>query len=68
LKEAAEVHHYLGETNEAVKVPIGKWFTLDYYYKEGNNQNGRFYMSITPDGEAKKIIFDLPGLLTYPRS
>jgi hypothetical protein len=47
------------ETNQAVKVPIGKWFTMDYYYKEGNNENGRFYMSITPEGEKKQIIFDL---------
>jgi len=47
------------ETNQAVKVPIGKWFTMDYYYKEGNNENGRFYMSITPEGEKKQIIFNL---------
>ena len=47
------------ETNQAVKVPIGKWFTLDYYYKEGNNETGRFYMAITSEGETKKVIFDL---------
>ncbi|KAA5540810.1 hypothetical protein [Adhaeribacter rhizoryzae] len=47
------------ETNEAVKVPIGKWFTMDYYYKEGNQQNGRFYLAIAPDGEKRKIVFDL---------
>ena len=47
------------ETNQAVKVPIGKWFTMDYYYKEGNNENGKFYLSITPEGETRKIIFDL---------
>lgn len=47
------------ETNQKVKVPIGKWFTLEYYYKEGNAENGKFYMTIKPDGEAKEIIFDL---------
>jgi hypothetical protein len=47
------------ETNEAVKVPVGKWFTMDYYYKEGKNENGRFYMSITPEGEHKKLVFDV---------
>jgi hypothetical protein len=47
------------ETNQAVKVPIGKWFTMDYYYKEGSHENGRFYMSITPEGEKKQIVFDL---------
>ena len=45
-------------TNQKVKVPIGKWFTLEYYYKEGNAENGRFYMTIQPDGGQKEIIFD----------
>lgn len=47
------------ETNKEVKVPIGKWFTMDYYYKEGNNETGRFYLSITPEGEAKKVVLDV---------
>lgn len=47
------------EINEEVAVPIGKWFTLEYYYKEGNAKNGRFYMSIQPEGEEKKVIFDI---------
>jgi hypothetical protein len=45
-------------TNQMVKVPIGKWFTLEYYYKEGNAENGRFYMTIQPDEGQKEIIFD----------
>ena len=47
------------ETNTDVKVPIGKWFTMEYYYKEGNNETGRFYMTITPDNEPSKVIFDV---------
>lgn len=47
------------EINQEVAVPIGKWFTLEYYYKEGDAKNGRFYMTIQPDGEEKKVIFDL---------
>jgi hypothetical protein len=47
------------EINQAVKVPIGKWFTMDYYYKEGDDEHGRFYLSITPEGEEKQVIFDL---------
>ncbi len=47
------------ETNQSVKVPIGKWFTMDYYYKEGNNETGRFYLSIKPDGGNKQVIFNL---------
>ncbi|MBC7829159.1 MAG: hypothetical protein H7122_15525 [Chitinophagaceae bacterium] len=47
------------ETNMNVKVPVGKWFTMEYYYKEGDHRNGRFYMAITPESEQKKIIFDV---------
>ena len=47
------------ETNETAKVPIGEWFTMDYYYKEGDNETGRFYLSITPGGGTKSVVFDL---------
>ncbi len=47
------------ETNHNVKVPIGKWFTLEYYYKEGNAETGRFYMTIQQDGGSKQVVFDL---------
>lgn len=45
--------------NTEIKVPIGKWFTMDYYYKEGNIDTGRFYMTITLDGEPKQVVFDI---------
>ena len=47
------------ETNQKQKVPIGKWFTLEYYYKEGNAENGKFYMTIQPDGAEKVNVFNL---------
>ncbi|MDX1284636.1 MAG: hypothetical protein R3182_06480 [Draconibacterium sp.] len=47
------------EINKDIKVPIGKWFTAEYYYKEGDENNGRYYMSIQPDGEEKQVIFDV---------
>lgn len=45
--------------NTDVKVPIGKWFTLEYYFKEGNKENGRFYVAITPEGGSKQVVFDV---------
>lgn len=47
------------EINSQVPVPVGKWFTMDYYYKEGNNDTGRFYLSITPERGKKQVIFDV---------
>jgi hypothetical protein len=47
------------EINTNVKVPVGKWFTAEYYYLEGDNNSGRYTMSIQPEGEGKTVIFDL---------
>jgi hypothetical protein len=47
------------ESNETVKVPIGRWFTLDLYYKEGNNETGKFFLAITPEGGQTQVIFDI---------
>jgi len=47
------------ETNPNVKVPIGEWFTAEYYYKEGDSINGKYVMTIQPDGGEKIIVFDL---------
>lgn len=47
------------DMNTSIDVPIGKWFTLEYYIKEGNAQTGRFYMAITPEGGKKQVIFDI---------
>jgi hypothetical protein len=50
------------EKNESVAVPVGKWFTMEYYFKEGDKQSGRFTMSITPDGGKKSLIFDVHNI------
>jgi hypothetical protein len=50
------------EKNESVAVPVGKWFTMNYYYKEGDKQSGRFTMSITPDGKPKSTVFDIHNI------
>lgn len=47
------------EKNLNVKVPIGKWFTMDYYLKEGDNNTGRFYLAITADGGKKEVVYDI---------
>jgi hypothetical protein len=47
------------ETNTKVPVPIGKWFTMEYYYKEGNAETGRVYLAITPEGGQKQVVYDM---------
>jgi hypothetical protein len=47
------------EMNTDISVPIGSWVVLDYYLEEGDGQNGRFYMAMTPEGGEKQVIFDI---------
>ncbi|MHA4845018.1 hypothetical protein ACX0G7_12675 [Flavitalea antarctica] len=42
-----------------ITVPIGKWFTMEYYFKEGNADTGRFYLAITPDKGQKRVVYDV---------
>ena len=44
-----------------VKVPIGRWFTMEYYFKEGDTNTGRFYMAITPEGGTRQVVYDIHG-------
>lgn len=47
------------ETNTNVNVPIGEWFTLNYYFKEGNAQTGRFRVTFQLENGKKEVIFDV---------
>jgi len=46
-------------TKNFVAVPVGKWFTMDYYFREGNQETGRFYLAITPEGGKKQVVYDV---------
>jgi len=47
------------EMNTNIDVPIGQWFTLEYYVKEGNSKTGRFLMTVQPEGGEKQVVFDI---------
>jgi hypothetical protein len=53
-------------TNTSFAVPIGQWMTIDYYLREGNGTAGRYYMSITPQGGTKTVIFDITNFSHHP--
>ncbi|UFH57944.1 hypothetical protein [Spirosoma sp. KNUC1025] len=46
-------------TTSNVVVPIGKWFTMEYYFKEGDQKTGRFYLAITPEGQPRQVVYDI---------
>jgi len=47
-------------------VPVDEWMTIEYYLKEGDATNGRFFMAVTPDGGQREIIFDITNFTYHP--
>ena len=47
------------EKNHDIKVPIGEWFTMHYYFKEGNADTGRFIVTIETKKEGERTVFDI---------
>lgn len=47
-------------------VPIGRWMTLEYYFKEGDAKNGRFVMAVTPEGGQRVVVVDVKGFTRHP--
>lgn len=64
--ESSYTHWLWRPNNVKVKVPIGQWFTLEYYYKQGDVKTGRFYVAMTPDGGSRRVVFDVAGWTQNP--
>ncbi|MBD2845564.1 DNRLRE domain-containing protein [Paenibacillus sp. IB182496] len=53
-------------TNTAFTLPYDAWMDVEYYFLEGDEDNGRFYMAITPESGPKQVIFALETLTHHP--
>ncbi len=56
------------ETNREVPVPVGKWMTVEYSFKEGDAKTGRFSRAITPEGGRREVVLDItptPGCVAF---
>jgi hypothetical protein len=47
-------------------VPIGKWMTWEIIYREGDANTGRFIFAVTPDGEQRRVLFNVNGWVYGP--
>ena len=47
------------DKNQNIKVPIGEWFTMHYYFKEGDAASGRFITQIETEKHGKQTVFDI---------
>jgi len=48
-------------------LPIGEWMDIELYIKEGDQNNGRFYIAITPQGGEKQIVFNITNYTQHPK-
>lgn len=55
------------QTSPDAEVPVGRWVTLEYHYREGNATEGRFYMAMVPDGGERQVLFDVRNWTQHPQ-
>ena len=53
--------------NKEVPVPFGRWITLEIYFKEGNAENGRMYVTYTSGKGKKQVLFDVKNITYYTK-
>jgi hypothetical protein len=53
-------------TNNDFMVSVGKWMNIEINIVEGDEQTGKFYMAVTPEGENKNVIFNYNLLTHHP--
>lgn len=64
--ERAGQHELWEGHNRALKLPIGQWFTLETYFREGDAANGRFYLALVPDGGQRQVVADIRNITHNP--
>jgi len=54
------------DSNQDFAVPLEQWMTMELYMRQGDGQNGRFYMTVSPDGGEKIVLFDVVDYTQHP--
>lgn len=52
--------------NPEVRLPIGEWFDVDVYIKEGGAETGRFVFRIRTADGVEHTVFDVTGFTHHP--
>ena len=56
-----------GETATSFPVVYGEWMEIELYLKEGDENNGRFYMAVTRENGVKTVLFDIHNTSQHPK-
>ena len=52
--------------NNSFLLPIGEWFDLETYYRDGDATTGRFFLAATRAGHPKTVLFDVTNFTRHP--
>lgn len=56
------------ESNPDFEAPVGRWMTLETYYRQGDEENGRFFFAVNPEGGTRQVVFDVTGWTYSPEA
>ncbi|UKN02336.1 hypothetical protein K6119_02225 [Paracrocinitomix mangrovi] len=56
-----------GETATSFPLVFGEWMEIEIYLKEGDENNGRFYLAVTAAGGSKMVLFDVNNTTQHPK-
>lgn len=60
-------HDEWTEEADHFPIPFGEWMDIELYIKEGDENNGRFYMAVTPEGGDKVVLFNITNTTQHPK-
>lgn len=55
-----------GETATSFALTFGEWMELELYIKEGDADNGRFFLAVTPENGTRIVLFDISNTTQHP--
>jgi len=56
------------DSDENLAIPVGTCMTVEIYFKEGLNTNGRFWVRVTPDGGSPQVICNFYKTTHHPNN
>ncbi len=56
------------ESNRDFEVPAGQWMTLETYYRQGDDESGRFFFAVRPEGGERQVVFDVTDWTYSPEA
>jgi hypothetical protein len=57
---------WVAPMNTTFAVPIGRWMEMNVYLKEGDREQGRYHLTVKPEGEKPVMVYDVRNFTHHP--